>query len=288
MNAGTPEEASTNGIVSETFTPSNIHDLRISNDESVHGAGSRSVFGGLFLLIAELRRRKVCRAITSYCLGLWLICQVVDIVSPQIGLPDWTLRFVIVIGLCGFPVAVVLSWLFDVTPRGLVLDHYARSMEEESGKRKRRTGQLIDIALLVAALAIGAQLLFASSVGEFEHGAPIARVAVLPFAYSSDQESTALRESLHVELQHELGRRPEIRVIAPKHPDDSRDGSNLRGAIVVRADQIRVTALLVNNRTGELTWSAMFRIPLGDPHETPGEIARRIVEAPDFPFRSGS
>ena len=64
---------------------------------------------GFFGFIAELRRRKVCRSATAYCIVLWLTCQVVDVISEPLGLPDWTVEMVIVLGLVSFPIALILS-----------------------------------------------------------------------------------------------------------------------------------------------------------------------------------
>ena len=85
--------------------------------------------------VVELRRRQVCRTITMYTVALWLACQVVDVLSPHLALPEWTLKLVIVLGLIGFPIAIVLSWLFDITrDGGVVREIGARSGLAKSGR----------------------------------------------------------------------------------------------------------------------------------------------------------
>ena len=67
-----------------------------------------------FLL--ELRERKVCRAALIYALTVWLAFQVAEIVFPALGLPEWALAFVVMVGILGFPIALVLAWTFEITP----------------------------------------------------------------------------------------------------------------------------------------------------------------------------
>ena len=67
----------------------------------------------------ELKRRKVIKVIAMYAATAFIILEVVDIVAPSLGLPNWTLNLVIVLLSIGFPIAVIFSWIFDITPEGL-------------------------------------------------------------------------------------------------------------------------------------------------------------------------
>jgi hypothetical protein len=63
----------------------------------------------LFHFVAELRRRRVCRAVTMYSVALWLVCQIVDVITPALELPEWTLKLAIVLGLLGLPVIILMG-----------------------------------------------------------------------------------------------------------------------------------------------------------------------------------
>jgi hypothetical protein len=67
----------------------------------------------------ELRRRKVVKVAAVYAVTAWLLVQVVVTVEEPLGLPGWVDTLVIVLLATGFPVALVLSWAFDVTPEGI-------------------------------------------------------------------------------------------------------------------------------------------------------------------------
>ncbi len=66
----------------------------------------------------ELKRRKVVRVITVYAAAAFVILELTDIVAPSLGLPNWTLNFIIILLCVGFIIAVILSWIYDVQPEG--------------------------------------------------------------------------------------------------------------------------------------------------------------------------
>lgn len=69
-------------------------------------------------LFAELKQRKVFRVAATYAVIAWLLMQVVATVAPALKLPEWTVTFTTVLLLLGFPVALVLAWIFDVVRTG--------------------------------------------------------------------------------------------------------------------------------------------------------------------------
>ena len=75
----------------------------------------------------ELKRRKVFRVAASYAVVAFVIMQLVEILFPMFNFPQWTQQFTVIIVLLGFPIAVILSWVFDKTPGG-----YAKTDTPES------------------------------------------------------------------------------------------------------------------------------------------------------------
>src|SRR2546429_8445643 len=70
--------------------------------------------------LAELKRRKVYSVAVAYAVVGWLLIQVVTQVFPPFEVPNWAERLVIVAIMLGFPVALVLGWLFDFTRHGII------------------------------------------------------------------------------------------------------------------------------------------------------------------------
>jgi DNA-binding winged helix-turn-helix (wHTH) protein len=114
----------------------------------------------LIRLVNEFRDRKVCRAMLVYTLVVWLVFQVSEIVVPALGLPDWVNTLVVTLGLLGFPIAATLSWIFDLTPTGLVREHPAPSTPARSSRS--RSDYVVDLALIGAAVAVCVALVISS------------------------------------------------------------------------------------------------------------------------------
>jgi DNA-binding winged helix-turn-helix (wHTH) protein len=104
-------------------------------------------------LIREFRDRKVCRSLVIYSVVVWLVFQVAEIVVEALLLPDWTLSLVVVLGILGFPIAAVLSWVFDLTPEGVVRDRSHVTQPTVSGTRSRHD-LILDYALVLVSVAI--------------------------------------------------------------------------------------------------------------------------------------
>lgn len=70
-------------------------------------------------LLAEIKRRKVFRVAAAYAVVAWLLIQVAALVFPILALPVWTVPFVTVALILGFPVALLLAWAYELTPDGI-------------------------------------------------------------------------------------------------------------------------------------------------------------------------
>ncbi len=106
-------------------------------------------------LFEELKRRNVFRAAGMYLVVAWLLLQVGETTFDALGLPDGSQRLLIVLLALGFPVALALAWIFDLTPEGIV-----RTPDEPSAEvAQLRTGRRIDFAI-IGALHIVVGLIF--------------------------------------------------------------------------------------------------------------------------------
>ncbi len=68
---------------------------------------------------AELKRRKVHRVAIAYAVAAWLLIQIATQVFPFFEIPNWTVRLIVLVLVLGFPIALTLSWIFDLTPQGI-------------------------------------------------------------------------------------------------------------------------------------------------------------------------
>ena len=216
-----------------------------------------------------------------YGAASFAVLEASDILFPRIGLPDWTVTFVAVLALIGFPVALVVAWVYERTSAGL-----RRTAEAE-------TGELEAIASAPAAsrwpvglaAAAGTVLLMvgvwwalgwqstvrdAAEKGEGQSGA-YESIAELPFANMSEQASDEyFSDGLTEELLNALARVPDLKV-AGRTSSFAYKGENqdlreigealgvetiLEGSVRRAGGRVRVTAQLIDARDGFHVWSS--------------------------------
>ena len=95
-------------------------------------------------LFAELKRRKVFKVGGAYLVVAWLAVQVASIAFPAFDSSPRLLRLCILFAALGFPVALALAWVIDVTPQGLKFDPATRGNK-----------RFASIAVLLVVLALG-------------------------------------------------------------------------------------------------------------------------------------
>jgi hypothetical protein len=67
----------------------------------------------------ELKRRNVYKVAVAYAVASWLLIQIATQVFPFFEIPNWAVRLVVLLLILGFPVALILSWAFEITPEGI-------------------------------------------------------------------------------------------------------------------------------------------------------------------------
>ena len=101
----------------------------------------------------ELKRRNVFRVAVLYLVAAWLILQIADVLFGLLEVPGWSLRFVLGLLILGFPVAIVLSWIYELTPEGIRRESEIERSESISAKTGQRLN-LVTIAVVSAAVAL--------------------------------------------------------------------------------------------------------------------------------------
>ena len=79
----------------------------------------------------ELKRRNVVRVVFVYAASSFAILEAADIIFPRLGLPDWSVSVVMYLVAIGFPITVILSWVYDFTPQGLKITKSLETIQKE-------------------------------------------------------------------------------------------------------------------------------------------------------------
>jgi TolB-like protein len=251
-------------------------------------------------LLAELRRRNVVRAGVAYLIGAWLITQVVAAIAPILGLaPAFGKGVLLLLGL-GFPVALLFSWIYELTPEGLKKTADVPEAQSISAKTARK----LDYAILAGVALVAAMFIFdrlspqqpaaAPPTTAAAADSPEASIAVLPFADMSpggDQEYFA--DGMAEEILNVLSRIEGLKVAGRTSSFTFRDGSAdlkaigqalgvahiLEGSVRKQGEKVRITAQLIRASDGFHLWSQNYDRDLTDIFAVQDEISRAIGEA---------
>ena len=239
----------------------------------------------LLAFFAELRRRRVIRVAIVYALVGWIVIEVASTVLPPLNLPEWSVKLVIVMVALGFPIAVIMGWMFDLGPQlALQADTPARTPESRASMdddvaTQRNTGESV---AFVAATDTPA-------IADDRHS-----IAVLPFVnMSGDVENEYFSDGIAEEILNLLAKLPQLKVASRTSsfnlkgekvdiPTAARQlgvDTILEGSVRRAGDQVRITAQLIETATDSHLWSETYDREMKDVFAIQDDIARSIADA---------
>ncbi|MGB8342216.1 MAG: hypothetical protein WCE51_11555, partial [Chthoniobacterales bacterium] len=168
---------------------------------------------------AELKRRNVYKVAVAYVVAAWLLIQVATQVFPFFEIPNWAVRLVVLVLILGFPVALILSWAFEITPEGIKREEDVVPNESITRRTDRK---IVGLTVALAVLAAG---LFAyrtwqprtetRAIPAPAAGIPGKSIAVLPFDnLSRDPDNAYFSEGIQDEILTRLAKIGDFKVIS--------------------------------------------------------------------------
>ena len=238
-------------------------------------------------LVTELRRRNVFRMAVIYSVAAWLIMQVAEVVIGLANLADWIGPAILGLLAIGFPIALILSWFYELTPAGINLEKDVDTAVSATRVTDRRLDFVI-ISLLCAAV-----MLFAYDKWWLPEP-PEKSIAVLAFEnMSADPEQEYFSDGIAEELLNLLAQIPELHEISRssafsfkgknvKLADIARElnvAHILEGSVRKAGNQIRITVQLIEARSDTHLWSKTYDRKLDNIFQIQDEIAAAVVAA---------
>ena len=253
---------------------------------------------------SELKRRNVYKVAVAYVVVAWLIIQAASILLPTFDAPQWAMKIVILVLIVGFPIALVFSWAFEITPEGIKLESEIDPKKSIKGKTGRK---IVAITAVIAVIATGLfvfQMITTDRrvvrIGGAEieglsssTSLPQKSIAVLPFDnLSRDPDNAYFCEGVQDEILTRLAKIADLKVISrtsTQHfkstPDDLPQIARqlgvahiLEGSVQKAGDQVRVNVQLVNGLTDAHLWAETFDRKLTDIFAVESEIAKTIAD----------
>jgi TolB-like protein len=243
--------------------------------------------------LAELQQRKVIRVGAAYAVIAWGIAEVADLVLENFDAPSWIMQSLLVAMALGLPVALLLAWVFELTPEGI-----RREREIDRGsKTTSGVGRWLDFTLI--ALLSVALIYFVARHDWGGDAADVAvtgakSIAVLPFENMSDsQENAFFASGVHEDVLTYLAKVADLRVISRTSVKQFAEGTRdvaaiaaelgvdnvVEGSVRRAGNRVRVTAQLIDARTEEHVWAESYDRDLSDVFEIQSAIAQEIVDA---------
>src|SRR5213080_2854107 len=246
---------------------------------------------------AELKRRNVYKVAVAYAVVAWLLVQAASILFPTFEAPPWVRKGFVAVIVLGFPIALVFSWAFEITPEGIKREEDVAPNESITPHTGRK---IVGITTVVAVLAAGLfvfqllrpHLTSMNVASATVNALPEKSVAVLAFAnLSDDKGSEYFSDGISEELLTVLQKIPGLHVAARtsafsfkgKNATAQEIGQKLgvahlvEGSVRKAGDTVRIAARLTRTDTGEQLWSENFTRDLKDVFAVQTELAQTIV-----------
>ena len=234
----------------------------------------------------EVQRRKVYRVAAAYIIAAGFIIQIGSAVFPAWELPGWAFRFVVVLLLVGFPIALILAWAYDVTPQGI---RATPTLSTAGSNRRRNVIMLVGIGVIISAAA-GFFLLPRVSARKVEKS-----IAVLPFQNLSDEKDNAyFADGVQDDILTNLSKIGDLKVISRMsvmsyRGDGMRNareigkalgvGSLLEGSVRRVGNRVRVSVQLINADNDEHIWAEDYDRDLTDVFAIQTDLAQKIASS---------
>jgi adenylate cyclase len=255
--------------------------------------------------LAELRRRRVFRVAVVYAIVTFGILQVADIAFPALRLPEWSITLVVALTLLGFPVAVVLAWAFDITPKGVVRTEPLAGTPAYAAPSRALALSAVAVVLVVT-VAVGWYIL-PKLPGWWTEGGTVAEsggsrkmLVVLPFVNLGSPVDQYFADGITEEITARLASITGLGVIARtsalRYKETEKTvqeiGAELGVEYVLEGtvrwenrpegqSRVRVTPQLIRVTDATHVWAEIYEEPLASVFEVQSEIAEKVADALD-------
>ena len=235
----------------------------------------------------ELKRRKVYRVAIAYAVGSWALAQGLAQVLPVFDIKNSAIRGVIALLLVGFPIALVLAWMFDITPTGIQRTSAVESHPQPKSRRRRNVILLAGGGALVS-IAAGFFLLPLAVAHKVDKS-----IAVLPFEnLSGDQENAYFADGIQDDVLTNLSKIGDLKVISRTsvmqyrgRPSNVKDigkalgvSNILEGSVRRSGNKVRVNVQLIDANTDQHIWANDYDGDVTDVFALQSDLAHEIAK----------
>jgi len=261
--------------------------------------------------IAELKKRHVFKAGLAYLIGAWVFTEVSALVLDTFAVPPYVMKTILIVLVIGFPVWLIFSWVYDITPQGIMK---TRSSDPDTSKspviNQRLNRTIIGLLSVAVVLLVVNQLRISSNNSETKDGKgkpealapaekPLELIAVLPFFNAkSDPETDYLGFAMAdqiigglVYLKNMMVRpSASIRPYEQQRIDPKTAGEELQvdyiliGNYLKEGDVIRLNVELINVHSNKIIWREPLEVDFHSAFELQDIVAKEVIEGMNVQF----
>jgi len=230
----------------------------------------------------ELKRRKVVRVTIIYASTAFILLQLIDLLVKPLHLPEWVMTFFVVLLLVGFPIVVILAWIFDITPEGLQKTEKIDLSQPPVTSSKKKI-LILDFVILILLITVGVLAyprIFSQNKQLLPQPSDEISIAILPFEnLTGDTSLDFWQQGISEYLLNSLATSEEIKVVSShviaEVIDEFKEqtsailaskksqeiakilnaGIYITGNFLGNSSQKSVMINLSNTNTGEVIWS---------------------------------
>ena len=234
-------------------------------------------------LVKQLKNRKVFRSLAIYAGFAFVLLQVCSIIIPGLFLPEWTMTFIIVLTIIGFPIIAVLSWIYDITP--------AKDGETPTSETTEPLGIYALTGLVLTVIGIGFWVTIGVFGISFGGDDEVPSIAIIPFDNKGAEEDAFYAYSISSELISDVASAGLIRVASKKQIEDVIDlpideiADKLFVRYVVTGDLWKADSVfqlsmeLYDTKSSKVLWSKSWQRAWNELASIKGSLADNILKS---------
>jgi TolB-like protein/AraC-like DNA-binding protein/Tfp pilus assembly protein PilF len=281
------------------YPPGEVSKKNLEENENVEaGKDSNESVAGLSQTAKfwkELKRRKVIKVIIVYASMSFVVLELLSILIEPLFLPDWVMTLVIVLLALGFPIVIVFSWIFDITPSGIEVTQSLNQDGNEPNEADNRKKSFLYAALIGVLLVVVVMLAYpkvfksdeASLNPDLEKS-----IAVLPFKNdSNDATNVYIVNGLMESVLNNLQKIEDLRVISRTSVEKFRNNTKTIPEIAKELDvsyfvegsgqkigeDILLNIQLIEASTDKHLWAQQYKRKATDIFDLQKEVAKNIA-----------
>ena len=245
----------------------------------------------------------------GYAAVAFVVLQLGEIILPAFS-AEWAFQYVVVFSVLGFPLVMLLAWVFDITPEGIrkteAIDASRGDLQGMPGTSVLPRAALLTVTVLtvgglgwwwigktVQPPALGA-LSDGPTVVPVAYNAddPIRSLAVLLLDnFSATDEQDYFLAGMHEALLARLSQLPAIRVVSwtsvaryggtektiPEIAQELGVAGIVEGSVTRAGDEVRITVQLIHGPSDTHVWTQSYTRDFSDVLSLQAEVAQAIA-----------